>query len=106
MSLVTITASITNGKIIPEEPEKVPDTGRALVTILANGENNQNSPQRSVADLMGDVAGTGNGTFDFADACVLELANSDPNASICTVDQDFRVSRLNTGESIRLIAPF
>ena len=62
MSLITIAATISNGKILPEEPEKIPVTGRALVTILpSNGK--PEGPTATVAELMGDLAGIGNGAF-------------------------------------------
>jgi hypothetical protein len=62
VSLVTIAAMISNGRILPDEPEKVPETGRALVTILAaNGK--QQAPTATIAELMRDLAGTGNGAF-------------------------------------------
>jgi len=34
MSYITLEVKIENGRIIPNEPEKVPQTGAALLTIL------------------------------------------------------------------------
>ena len=34
MSYMTMEAEIVHGRIIPKEPEKLPATGRALITII------------------------------------------------------------------------
>ena len=34
MSNIVIEADIENGKVIPREPEKLPTTGKALITVL------------------------------------------------------------------------
>ena len=44
--------------------------------------------------------------MDFADACVVRLAELHPTASVCTVDGDFRVFRRLGREPIPLTAPF
>jgi predicted nucleic acid-binding protein len=44
--------------------------------------------------------------MDFADACVLRLAEMNPQAAICTVDSQFRFFRKNTRDPLLLIAPF
>ena len=44
--------------------------------------------------------------MDFADACVLRLAEMHPQAAICTVDSQFRFFRKNTRDPLSLIAPF
>jgi hypothetical protein len=44
--------------------------------------------------------------IDFADGRVLELANLNSEARICTLDNDFRVYRLDDGQSVPLIAHF
>ena len=44
--------------------------------------------------------------MDFADACIVRLAEIQPTASVCTVDGDFRVFRRLGVEPIPLIAPF
>ena len=44
--------------------------------------------------------------MDFADACVVRLAELHPEASVCTTDTDFRFYRKNREESIPLLAPF
>ena len=44
--------------------------------------------------------------MDFADACIVRLAEIHPTASVCTVDGDFRVFRRLGVEPIPLIAPF
>lgn len=44
--------------------------------------------------------------MDFADACVVRLAELHPEASVCTTDTDFRFYRKNERETISLLAPF
>jgi len=44
--------------------------------------------------------------MDFADACVVRLAELHPDASVCTTDGDFRFFRKNGRETIPLTAPF
>jgi predicted nucleic acid-binding protein len=44
--------------------------------------------------------------MDFADACVVRLAELHPTASVCTVDGDFRVFRRLGREPIPMTAPF
>jgi len=43
---------------------------------------------------------------DFADACVVRLAEIHPNHVVCTVDGHFRFSRKNGLEIVSLLAPF
>jgi len=38
MAYVTIEAEIDHGRIIPAEPEKLPPTGKALLTVLDSPE--------------------------------------------------------------------
>jgi hypothetical protein len=60
MSLVTISATIAEGRIVPDEPDKIPSSGRALITVLPESAS---TPKRqpTVAELMGDLAGIGSG---------------------------------------------
>ena len=44
--------------------------------------------------------------MDFADACVVRLAEIHPTARVCTTDGDLRVFRRLRREPIPLIAPF
>lgn len=44
--------------------------------------------------------------MDFADACVVRLAELYPDSVVCTVDGQFRVFRKNKREAIPLLAPF
>ena len=44
--------------------------------------------------------------MDFADACVLRLAELYPDAVVCTTDTDFRFYRKHEQEIIPLLAPF
>jgi uncharacterized protein len=44
--------------------------------------------------------------MDFADACIVRLAEIHVSATICTTDRDFLFYRINGQEEIPLIAPF
>jgi predicted nucleic acid-binding protein len=44
--------------------------------------------------------------MDFADACVVRLAELNDTLTVCTVDGHFRFFRKNGREPIPLIAPF
>ena len=44
--------------------------------------------------------------MDFADACVVRLAELHTDATVCTTDSDFRIFRKHSRESIPLLAPF
>ena len=44
--------------------------------------------------------------MDFADACVVRLAEIHPDTSVCTTDGHFRFYRRHQRESIPLLAPF
>lgn len=57
----------------------------------------------SVRDLLDRYA---NVKMDFADACVVRLAQLYSEASVCTVDGDFLVYRRSGRTAIGLIAPF
>lgn len=37
MSYVTVEVEIDHGRIVPREPERLPETGRGLLTILSAG---------------------------------------------------------------------
>jgi predicted nucleic acid-binding protein len=44
--------------------------------------------------------------MDFADACVVRIAELNPGASVATTDGHFRFFRKSSGEIITLLAPF
>jgi len=44
--------------------------------------------------------------MDFADACVVRMADLNSNAVVCTTDGHFRFFRKSSGEIIALLAPF
>jgi predicted nucleic acid-binding protein len=44
--------------------------------------------------------------MDFADACVVRMAELNLGASVCTTDGHFRFFRKSSGEIIALLAPF
>ena len=44
--------------------------------------------------------------MDFADACFVRLAELYANATVCTLDRQFRFFRRNGHETIPLLAPF
>jgi len=57
----------------------------------------------SIANLLKRYADS---PMDFADACVLRLAELQPQAAVCTVDSQFRFFRKNASEAVSLVAPF
>jgi predicted nucleic acid-binding protein len=57
----------------------------------------------SIAKLLHSYA---DAPMDFADACVVRLAELNDTLTVCTVDGHFRVFRKNGREPIPLIAPF
>ena len=56
-------------------------------------------PIAKLLDRYADAA------MDFADACVVRLAELHPEATVCTTDSDFRFYRKNEREVIPLLAP-
>jgi predicted nucleic acid-binding protein len=46
------------------------------------------------------------GPMDFADACVVQMAELNPVATVCTTDGHFRFFRKSSGEVIAVLAPF
>lgn len=44
--------------------------------------------------------------MDFADACVVRLAEMFPNTAVCTTDTQFRFFRVNERDTIPLLASF
>jgi predicted nucleic acid-binding protein len=44
--------------------------------------------------------------MDFADACVVRLAELNPGTAVCTTDRHFNFFRKSSGETIPLLAPF
>jgi predicted nucleic acid-binding protein len=44
--------------------------------------------------------------MDFADACVVRMAEMNPGTAVCTTDGHFRFFRNSSGEIIALLAPF
>ena len=44
--------------------------------------------------------------MDFADACIVRLAEIYADATVCTTDRDFRIYRRNGRDLITVIAPF
>ena len=44
--------------------------------------------------------------MDFADACVVRLAELHPESQVCTVDRHFQFFRKNSREVIPILAPF
>jgi predicted nucleic acid-binding protein len=68
-----------------------------LVLVSLAGEV---SAIRSLMERYKDVP------MDFADACVVRMADLHSNALVCTTDGHFRFFRKSSGEIIALLAPF
>ncbi len=58
---------------------------------------------RVLRELLDRYADT---PMDFADACVVRLAEIHADSTICTLDSDFQFFRKNGSEPISLLAPF
>ncbi len=59
-----------------------------------------------MAALQDLLAGYADTPMDFADSCVLRLAELHPDTAVCTTDSDFKVFRKHGRERIPLVAPF
>ena len=73
MSYVTVEVEIDHGRIVPREPEKLPEKGSGLLTILptANGPASPANPARQRVELpliRGDGKRTINPTPEELDA--------------------------------------
>jgi predicted nucleic acid-binding protein len=44
--------------------------------------------------------------MDFADACVVRMAELNPGTAVCTTDGHFRFFRKSSGDIVALLAPF
>jgi len=44
--------------------------------------------------------------MDFADACLVRIAEFHSAAKVCTIDSDFEIYRIHGNQSIPLLAPF
>jgi uncharacterized protein len=44
--------------------------------------------------------------MDFADACIVRLAELNPDSAVCTTDSHFQFFRKSSGQFISLLAPF
>jgi predicted nucleic acid-binding protein len=58
------------------------------------------SPIRALMERYKDAP------MDFADACVVRMAELNPGTVVCTTDGHFRFFRKSSGEIIALLAPF
>ncbi len=68
-----------------------------LVLVSLAGETT------AIRSLMESYADT---PMDFADACIVRLAELNNDARVCTTDTDFLVYRENRTSMIHLLAPF
>ena len=62
--------------------------------------SNELAAVRALLDRYADAP------MDFADACLVRLAELHPHCAVCTVDGQFRFFRKNRNEAIPLLAPF
>ena len=75
---------------------KLVDQNDLVLVSLAGGV----SAIRSLMEQYKDAP------MDFADACVVRMADLNSNAVVCTTDSHFRFFRKSSGEIIALLAPF
>ena len=59
-----------------------------------------------LAEIRGLLDRYRNIRMDFADACVVRLAQLEEQSLICTTDSDFSVYQREAGDQITLLAPF
>jgi predicted nucleic acid-binding protein len=83
--------SVTPGKVV----ESVA-AGRLIAVSLSN-------ELVPIANLLNRYADS---PMDFADACVVRLAELHPQAAVCTLDGQFRFFRKNSRDPLLLVAPF
>lgn len=82
---------VARGKVI----EFVQEGGLQAVSLEAD--------LPAIRDLLDRYADT---PMDFADACVVRLAELHDGAAVCTTDNHFRFFRKHGSEQISVIAPF
>ena len=82
---------IARGKVL-----EFVERGR-LTPVFLGGEL---TALRELLDRYADAS------MDFADACVVRLAELNTGSTVCTTDGDFRFFRKNGREPISLLAPF
>ncbi len=82
--------------IAPSRVIEFVERGRLTLVPLAG----ELSLVRALLDQYADAP------MDFADACVVRLAELHPDATVCTTDRDFQFYRRNGREPIPLLAPF
>ena len=59
MAYLTMEADIDHGRVIPKEPEKLPETGKALLTVLDSPDRKPNWDK--VMSLLGTMENKVNG---------------------------------------------
>lgn len=82
--------------VAPERVLEFVERGSLVLTPLV-GEI------RVIGKLMKQYRDMG---MDFADACVVRLAELNEELTVCTTDTDFKVYRMHGRQAIPLVAPF
>lgn len=59
-----------------------------------------------LVSLVGEISAIKDVPMDFADACVVRMAERNSKAAVCTTDGHFRFYRKSSGDAIALQAPF
>ena len=52
MSYLTLEVEIDHGRIVPAEPEKLPEKGKGLLTVLERAENNGAPPPTTQLEAL------------------------------------------------------
>ena len=95
--------------VLAEVCHLVAKDGVPAATVLKLVEQND----LVLVSLVGEVSGIRalmerykDAPMDFADACVVRIADLNPGATVCTTDGHFRFFRKSSGEIIAWAAPF
>ena len=95
--------------VLAEVYHLVEKDGVPAVAVLKLVEQND----LLLASLVGEISAVRvlmeryqNAPMDFADACVVRMAELNPGTAVCTTDGHFRFFRKSSGEIMALLAPF
>ena len=81
-------------------------THATVVESIAAGRLNPVALSSELLPIASLLNGYADAPMDFADACVVRLAELYTSAAVCTTDSHFRFFRKNGSEQISVVAPF
>jgi len=77
-----------------------------VIEFVVNGRLKPVSLSNELDAIKTLLARYAHAPMDFADACVVRLAEMHSETAVCTIDGDFRFFRKNGRDAISLLAPF